>query len=101
MDYNVVMDEGIKNDAGQILLKWVLPRPPKIVKIDGTNRVYTFDYNFNVCAAWINPEDVERMLKIKEKVCNCNNGTYKNAFHLANLLDHNLFVYGNREGVPQ
>ena len=89
------------NEKGQVLLKWVLPRPPKPVKIEGTNRVYIFGYNFNVCAAWVEPQDVERMLLVREKICNCANGTYKNAFVPANLLDRNLFVYGNREGVQR
>ena len=97
----MVMDEMMTNEKGQVLLKWVLPRPPKPVKIEGTNRVYIFGYNFNVCAAWVEPQDVERMLLVREKICNCANGTYKNAFVPANLLDRNLFVYGNREGVQR
>ena len=95
----MVMDEAITNEKGQVLLKWTLPRPPKPTKIEGTNRIYIFSYNFNVCACWVEPQDVERMLLVREKVCNCNNGTYKNAFAYANLLDHNLWVYGRREGV--
>jgi hypothetical protein len=92
------MEQGLTNDAGWVLLKWTLPRPPKRVKIDGTDRLYTFTYNFNVCASFVDPQDVEQMLKIREKICNCNNGTYKNAFALANQLDFNLFVYNDREG---
>jgi hypothetical protein len=93
----VVMDE-MTNAQGQVLLKWVLPRPPKIVQIAGTDRTYTFSYNFNVCASWVNPEDVSRMLLIKEKTCNCAGGTYKQAFMYCNQLDHNLWLFGNREG---
>ena len=95
------MEERLTNEAGMVLMKWTLPRPPKLVKIDGTDRVYTFTYNLNVCASFIDPQDVERLLKVQEKVCNCNHGTYKIAFALANQLDFNLFVYGNREGIPQ
>lgn len=83
----------------KVLLKWTLPRPPKLVKIDGTDRVYTFTYNMNVCGCFVDPQDVERLLKVKEKVCNCNNGTWKLAFAYANLLDFNLFVYSNRDGI--
>jgi len=95
------MEQGITNDAGWVLLKWTLPRPPKLVKIDGTDRVYTFTYNLHVCASFVDPQDVSRMLTVKEKICNCNNGTYKLAFAYANQLDYNLFVYGNREGIHQ
>ena len=95
------MDEAIRNVDGKVALKWVLPRPPKQVKIDGTDRIYTFTYNFHVCMAWVEPEDVARMLSVKEKICNCNNGTYKQAFHYANQLDVNLFMFGNREGISQ
>ena len=84
---------------GKVLMKWTLPRPPKLVKIDGTDRVYTFIYNLNVCGCFVDPQDVERLLKVKEKVCNCNNGTYKNAFALVNQLEFNLFVYSNRDGI--
>ena len=97
----MVMDDLITNEQGRVLLKWVLPRPPKPTKIEGTNRVYIFSYNFNVCACWVESQDVERMLLVREKVCNCANGTYKNAFVPANLLDHNLWRFGNREGVQR
>lgn len=99
----MVMDltKALTNSEGKVLMKWTLPRPPKIVVIDGTDRTYTFSYNLNVCACFIDPQDVDRMLKVREKVCNCNNGTYRFAFEYANQLDYNLFVYGNREGIPQ
>jgi hypothetical protein len=48
--------------------------------------------------AWVLPEDVDRMLTVKEKTCNCSNGTWQKAFTYANLLDVNLWTYGNRYG---
>jgi hypothetical protein len=95
------MIDRLTNEAGMVLMKWTLPRPPKLVTIDGTDRVYTFTYRLHVCASFIDPQDVDRLLTVKEKICNCNSGTYKIAFALANLLDYNLFVFGNREGIPQ
>lgn len=95
------MTDRLTNAEGKVLMKWTLPRPPKLVKIDGTDRTYTFTYKMNICAAFIDPLDVERMLTVREKVCNCNNGTYKFAFDFANHLDFNLFVFGNREGIQQ
>jgi len=89
------------NAQGWVLLKWALNRPPKIVKIDGTDRIYTFTYILNVCASWVHPDDVNRMLVTKEKTCNCSNGTYKNAFALTNLLDTQLWVTGGRNDLPE
>ena len=89
----------ITNDAGKVAMKWVLPRMPKPVKIDGTDTVYIFSPKLNIFMAWIDPEHVDKLLAFKEKTCNCNNGTYKNAFMLANRLDVNLWVHGNREGI--
>jgi hypothetical protein len=97
----MIPETAIRNAQGQVALKWVLPRPPKIVKIDGTDRVYTFSYNQHVCGAWVNEEDVPRLLAVREKTCNCNSGIYKQAFEYQHLLDNNLWVYGNREGISQ
>ena len=82
----------------QIALKWVLPRNPQPVKIDGTDRIYTFVPKMNVFMAWVNSDDAPRMLKTKAKVCNCNNGTFKIAFEYANYLDVLLWETGSRDG---
>lgn len=87
------------NGNGTVAIKWVLPRMPKPTKVDDT--IYIFEPRMNVFMAWAKPEHVDRLLAFREKTCNCNNGTYRNAFMLANLLDVNLWVYGNREGKPQ
>jgi hypothetical protein len=94
----MISPDAIRNEQGQVLMVWTLNRPPKQVLIDGTDRVYVFSYNFNVCASWVDEQDVERMLKVREKTCNCNNGNYRQAFEYANRLNANLWIYGNREG---
>lgn len=91
----------ITNPAGEIALKWVLPRPAKPVKIDGTDTVYIFAPKHNVWMAWVKPEHVDRLLAFREKTCNCNNGVYKNAFKLSNRIDVNLWMYGDRHGNPE
>lgn len=88
----------IQRNDGKIAIKWVLNRPAKLTKIDGTDRVYSFIPKFNVWMEWVEPDDVSRLLSFKEKTCNCNNGTYKNAFAYANLLDVNLWMTGDRHG---
>ena len=91
----------IKNKQGQIALKWAIQkRAPKAVQIDGADKYYIFVPKLNIFMAWVEPEHVERLLKHKEKTCNCNNGTYQNAFTYANLLDVNLWMSGTRYGVP-
>ena len=94
-------DIRITNESGQVAVKWIMRRElTHPVKIDGTNTAYTFVPKMNVWMAWVKPEHVDRLLAHKEKSCNCNNGTYRNAFMLANRLDVNLWVYGNRDGKP-
>lgn len=86
----------IKNSNGQIAMKWVINPNGKTVKMDGTDQYYVFTPKYHVVMAWVNPEHVDRLLAVKEKTCNCNNGTYKNAFQLAHLLDVNLWSTGSR-----
>lgn len=95
-------EEIITNEQGQVLLVWTLGerRTPKPVVIDGTNRTYIFSYNCGVCATWVEPQDVARLLSHKEKTCNCNSGTYVNAFAYPTLVNANMWRYGNRDGVP-
>lgn len=45
--------------------------------------------------AWIRPEDVDTILRVQERIC-C--GKSGQAFHLANQLDVNLWLTGNRYG---
>lgn len=93
------MSDQILNEQGYVAMKWIFNRPAPPVKIADDDTVYNFDAKMNIRMAWVKPEHVERLLAIRDKVCNCNNGTYRNPFMLANQLDVNLWVYGNREGV--
>lgn len=88
----------IKRNDGKIAIKWMINPNGKTVRIDGTDRYYVFTPKFHVVMEWIEPSDVERLLLVREKTCNCNNGTFKNAFEYANLLDVNLWMTGDRHG---
>ena len=92
----MIPDTALRNNAGQIALKWRLSRPAKLVKIDGTDRYYVPTYAHNVALYWINEEDVPRLLGHQEKTCNCNHGTYQQAYMYANEIDVNLHKCGNR-----
>lgn len=86
----------ITNEAGQVAMKWNLPRPAQTLKIDGTDRYYVFTYAHNVAMIWADPQDVGRLMSIEMKRCNCNGGTYNKAVVLANQIDVNLHRCGNR-----
>jgi len=91
----------VREANNQVAMKWVLPRNPPTTKIDGTDRYYVFQAKLHIWMAWINQEDVARLLTTKAKVCNCNNGTYKIAFEYASLLDVMLWETGGREKLPE
>lgn len=91
-----IPDNALRNESGQIALKWVLNRVPRTLKIDGTNRYYVAVSKVNVHLYWVNEEDLDRLLAYREKTCNCANGTYVNALILANEIDINLHKCGNR-----
>lgn len=86
----------ITNEAGQVALKWILNRPARTIQMQGTERFYVFAYAHHVPMIWAEPQDVPALLGIREKTCNCNNGTYQNAVVLANQIDVNLHKCGNR-----
>lgn len=92
----MIPETAIRNAAGQIAIKWILNRPAKTIQIQGTNKFYVPAYAHNVPMMWVDAQDAESILGIKEKSCNCNNGTYVNAYVLANPIDVNLHRCGNR-----
>lgn len=90
----------IVNDEGKVAIKWAIQRrEPKPIKIDGTDKYYLFVPRLNIFMAWVESDHIARLLSHKEKTCNCNNGSYQNAFVYASLLDVNLWTFGNRYGI--
>lgn len=101
-----IPDTAITDPNDNVFMKWSLDRrnldptqKNNVKKLIGNSSVDKFSYNWNICGAWVTPEEAEKLLTVKLKVCNCNNGTYKNAFVYGSLLDKNLWTAGNREGV--
>lgn len=88
----------IRNQSGQIAIKWTINPNGKTVQINGSKEYIVFQPKFHVVMAWVEPSHVPALLTVKEKTCNCNNGTYKLAFNYANLLDVNLWMTGTRHG---
>ena len=88
----------VRNNQNQIAVKWMINPNGKTVQMSGTDQYYVFQPKFHVVMAWVSESHVPALLAIKEKTCNCNNGTYKQAFSLAILMDVNLWQTGDRHG---
>lgn len=98
--------DAITDQNGNVFMKWALPhrnldpmQKNHVARITNSDAVQKFNYNWNIAGAWVTPAEAETLLTVKLKICNCNNGTYRNAFMYGSLLDKNLFMTGNREGV--
>jgi len=59
-----------KNSIGQIALKR-LRQSPKLVTIPG-NKQYYFAVQYNISLAWVDPEDVNKVLAVKHSCCGGN-----------------------------
>lgn len=91
----------VQRSDGSIALQWTINTNGKTVQIGGTDQYYVFVPKMNVVMTWVKPEHLPQLLAHREKTCNCNNGTYKNAFTYASLINVNLWSFGNREGSLQ
>lgn len=69
---------------------------PVSVEIDGTDRVYSFVPQNNVCLAWVEEQDVEKLLAVKTKACNCGNGSNAQKFFPASEINVCLWETGTR-----
>lgn len=101
-----IPDTAILDLNGNVFMKWALEhrnldpmQKNTVKKLIGDSSVDKFNYNWNIAGAWVTPEEAEKLLTVKLKICNCNNGTFKAAFAFGSLLDKNLWTTGNREGV--
>jgi len=80
----------VKNETGQIAIKH-RRQTPKRVEVGKT--VYIFTPKFNVSLAWINPEHVDQVLRIKRDCCG--NGS-RPIFTYAHQGDVNRWTTGVR-----
>ncbi len=87
----------VKRNDGTIAIQWVINTNGKTVRIGNTDRYYVFIPKNNVVMAWVQEQDIAQLLVHKEKTCNCNNGTFKNAFQLAPIINVNVWNYNNRD----
>ncbi|MHA2246910.1 MAG: hypothetical protein ACXADY_18340 [Candidatus Hodarchaeales archaeon] len=66
------------------------------VKVNDT--VYTWMPKHNVSLAWVKEEDLSKILSIGTRGC-C--GGKRKRFHLASLINVNLWETGNRHGTKE
>lgn len=91
----------VVNSSGEVALQWMMNTNGKTIRIGSTDQYYVFVPKMNVVMCWVKKEHLPSLLTHKEKSCNCNNGTYKNAFAPATLINVNLWMFGNRDGSLQ
>lgn len=91
MRYFLDENDKVVNEHGQVAVQYVITENSKLVQLEDVHRDYFFSSQNHVNMAWVHPEDLPRLLSAKEKSCSCNNGTYKNAFILASLVNVNIY----------
>jgi hypothetical protein len=95
MTYRQLDTGEVMNEEGLVALQYTISENPKRVIMEGSGSDYFFSPVNHVNLAWVKRSDVPMLLTIKEKSCNCNNGTYKAAFQLATLTNVNIYTTGN------
>lgn len=88
----------VVNSKGQTALRWTINTNGKTVRMGASDKYYVFTPKHNVVMAWVDAEDVPALLVKKEKSCNCNSGTFKNAFEYNSLVNTNMWMFDNRDG---
>lgn len=95
MRYSLSADNKVINELGHVAVQYVITENSKRVIVEETGHDYFFTSQYHVNMAWVHPDDLPKLLSVKEKSCNCNNGTYKNAFVLASLVNVNIYHTGS------
>lgn len=101
-----IPETAITDTNGNVFMKWALThrnldpmQKNHVATITHSDAVNKFVYQWNIAGAYVTPAEAEILLTVKLKICNCNNGVFRQAFTFGSLLDKNLWSSGNREGV--
>lgn len=89
------MDRVVRPEDGFVALQHRTTNPAT-VKMDANGHTYNFVPQHNVSIAFVSPEDVDALLKVKAKIC-C--GKVANKFYLATQINVNLWSTGDRHGI--
>jgi hypothetical protein len=84
----------VKNSDGKIAVQHRKTNPTAI-QIQNTDRQYYFSPLHNVCLAWVEEQDLEKILAIMEKSCDCNGGARTNKFFVASEINVNIYETGD------
>ena len=67
---------------------------PTTIQVEGTDKAYSFSPKNNVSLGWVDEAYLPRVLSIKTKSCNCNNGAMKPRFFVASDINVSLHETG-------
>jgi len=82
------------NSDGWVAIKR-LRQEQKYVKVSG-GREYVFVPNNGICLAWVHPDDVQKLLNLREGCGTCGNGKKKQSYWLADETIVRRWTYGGR-----
>lgn len=76
LPYTVTESGRVINSAGEVAIRYYMTIPHHI-QVNG--RDYVFVVNANICLAWVNPLDVDKLLAATKVCCGgqVNSGIYK------------------------
>lgn len=67
---------------------------PITIQVEGTDKTYSFTPKNNVSLGWVDEQYLPRVLNIKVKSCNCENGAMKPRFFVASDINVSLHETG-------
>jgi hypothetical protein len=80
---------------GKIAIQHTTTNPISI-QVEGTDIVYSFVPKNNVSLAWVDEQYAPKILSIKTKSCDCNNGATKPKFFVASDININIHETGHQ-----
>lgn len=79
---------------GKVAVQHVTSNPITI-QVEGTDKTYSFSPRHNVSLGWVDEMYLPRVLSIKTKSCDCNNGATKPRFFVASDINTSLWETGH------
>ena len=68
---------------------------PITIQVEGTNITYSWTPKNNVSLGWVDEQYLPRVLDIKTKACNCDNGRMKPRFFVASDINVSIHETGH------
>jgi hypothetical protein len=81
------------NEQGQVAIRRYRQNQRQVIVDQATKKFYLFRPQHNICLAWVDPEDVDKILAIKRKCCG---GAGSPEFYLADEYAVRVWTHGGR-----